>query len=69
MNQIPSDADLRALIPAMSQFTGIPIDESRLDVVIPTYQSLLRDVERVNELAVPAELEPAVGFVVVRGQG
>jgi len=68
MNQIPSDAELRALIPAMSQLTGIPIAESRLDAVIPTYQSLMRDVECVNELPVPAELEPAVGFVVVRGE-
>jgi hypothetical protein len=69
MNQIPSDAELRALIPAMSQFTGIPIAESRLDAVIPAYQNLLRDVERLNELPVPAEVEPAIGFVVVRGQG
>ena len=68
MNQIPSADELRALIPAMSQFTGIPIAESRLDVVVPAYQNLLRDVERMNELAVPAEVEPTVGFVVVRGQ-
>jgi hypothetical protein len=68
MNQVPSDEELRALIPAMSRFTGIPIAESRLDAVVPAYQSLLRDVERMNEVPVPVETEPTVGFVVVRGQ-
>ncbi len=69
MSQIPSDEELRALIPAMSQFTGIPIAENRLDVVVPAYQGLLRDVARMNELPVPAEVEPTIGFIVVRGQG
>ena len=66
-NQIPSDAELRALIPALSRFTGIPIAETRLDVVVPTYQNFLRDVERLNELPLPVEVEPAIGFGLTRG--
>jgi hypothetical protein len=67
MNQIPSDEELRAVIPAMSRFAGIPIDANRLDAVAPAYQNLLRDVERKNEVLVPAGIEPAIGFVVVHG--
>jgi hypothetical protein len=67
MNQIPSDDELRALIPAMSRLTGLPIGEERLAVVVPAYQNFLRDIERMNELAMPAEVEPASGFDVTRG--
>jgi hypothetical protein len=39
MNQIPSDEELRAVIPAMSRFAGIPIDANRLDAVGQAYQA------------------------------
>ncbi len=67
MSQIPSEDELRALIPALSRLTGLPIAEDRLAVVVPTYQGFLRDVERMNELAMPVEVEPIVGFDPTRG--
>jgi hypothetical protein len=67
MSQIPSDEELRALIPALSGLTGLPIAEDRLGVVVPAYQSLLRDVARMDELTIPVELEPMTGFDLTRG--
>jgi hypothetical protein len=68
MSQVPSDDELRALIPALSRVTGLPIAEERVEVVLPVYRGFLLNVERLYELPVPVEVEPAIGFDLTRGE-
>ena len=67
MSQVPSDDELRTLIPGISRVTGLPIAAERVEVVLTAYRGFLRDIERFSELPVPAETDPATSFGLTRG--
>jgi hypothetical protein len=68
MSQDLTDAELRAMVRALSRVVGIPLSEERIEAVLPAYRELLENVEVFSALDVPVDVEPAVSFDLLRGR-
>jgi hypothetical protein len=68
MAQLPSDDDLRAMIRTLSQVEGINLSDERVDLVLPSYRNLLANVQALEAVSLPVEIESAHIFDLSPGR-
>ena len=68
MAQVPSDDELRAMIRTLSQVEGIDLDDARVELVLPSYKSLLANVQALEAVRIPVEIESAHIFDLSPGR-
>ena len=68
MNQIPGDEDLRVMIRTLAQVQGVPLGAERVEVVLPSYRNLLHQMQALEAVVLPVELEPSHIFDLSPGR-
>ena len=52
----------QTFIKNLAEANGLTIPEERLEAVLRQYQSFLRTIERMDEVPIEKEIEPAIDF-------
>jgi hypothetical protein len=62
MSQIPGDDDLRAMIRSQFSVIGLSLPDDEIELVLPSYRGFLANVQALEAVTLPVEMEPAHTF-------
>ena len=65
---IPTDDELREMIPVLARIAGLQLSPERVEIVLPEYKNLLERLENLNECELPLEAETDLIFDPARGE-
>jgi hypothetical protein len=68
MAELPGDDELRELIRTLSQVHGIPVSAERVELVLPSYKNLLAQMQALEAVPLPVEIESAHIFDLSPGR-
>jgi hypothetical protein len=68
MAQLPDDDQLREMIRTLLQVQGVPMSAERVELVLPSYRNLLVQVQALEAVPLPVEIESAHIFDLSPGR-